>query len=236
MPVPVLLDGAIESAKESSKMAKYQNLAQEKNQQQLEADYNAYREKADAGDPASQLNMSRVLYRQVYLYTTNPDFVDTEVTYLPDEKSKEKMSPVREKADRYLELSMNQGYAPALTYFECKEQAKDGGAWEPSDKDISILGRAAAAGDLRAKFFLAQYVYMFGIRSQNLSANKTTAYRLLLDAYTGGDTAATIEVATMGNPEIFPPEVVKESKTAMARRREYLGKGKLDPCSYDYRN
>ncbi|MBY4870933.1 MULTISPECIES: hypothetical protein [Burkholderia] len=120
-PVPTLIDGAVESAEKSRKRSAEIKFSQAENRWRLAADCEAYRQKADAGDPVGQLNMNRILYHQMYLKRSNSRFANYDGDMCGAEKSASATSEVEREAEGYLEMAMKGGYPPALTYFECKK-------------------------------------------------------------------------------------------------------------------
>ncbi len=107
--------------------------------------------------------------------------------------------------------------------------------------------------EARAKYLLAMHVYLFGINGV-VDEDPEKAYRLLVDAYKGGDGLAAREIASMNDPSRYPDEMVAESRAAKSVVEKYwndyresypgnfygipvVGKAKNpDPCSDLYRN
>ncbi|WP_175974764.1 hypothetical protein [Burkholderia sp. BCC1047] len=243
----------MESKKESRKRSAEIKFYQEENRKRLAVDCEAYRQRADAGDPASQLNMSRILYHQVYLRKSNFNFVNYNGDMCGAEKSVSEASEIEGEAGKYLAAAMKGEYPPALTYFECRRYKEGGESWRPSSEDIVLLTRASEMNEARAKYLLAMHVYLFGINGV-VDEDPEKAYRLLVDAYKGGDGLAAREIASMNDPSRYPDEMVAESRAAKSVVEKYwndyresypgnfygipvVGKAKNpDPCSDLYRN
>ncbi|MFX1738315.1 hypothetical protein [Paraburkholderia kururiensis] len=197
--------------------------------------------------------MSRILNHQADLYASNEDFMSIGGGGNSDARERE-AERYRINAAKYLRLAMNSNYPPALTYFECRKYKIDRMSWQPSEEDVDILIRAASMGEARSKYLLAIYVHLFGIGEQHLHQDTAKAYKLLIEAYKGGDGEAANEIVNMGDPSVYPDEIVREHAGAENLKYKYFDDyrdsepGNLygipvsartknpDPCSDAYRN
>jgi len=156
----------------------------EQNRNQLREDRELYRGKAQAGDTASQLNLARVLFHQVFLYKTVPLFRDSADDLF-------KMTQEAE-AERYLNLAVAQNFAPAVTYQQCRRRQYGEGGW-PDVKDVKMLEEASEK-EPHAKYLLAKYVYQPGSRSADPEVDRGWAAYLYYEAASAGDMDALVEL------------------------------------------